>query len=328
MPSEKAPPPGNLPGVPKEDEKKEKKEGFSLFKNDKKKEPIAENSPEDDTPPETEKDEKKELEKNRARDFLIVAGVFVVIAGLYLFNVFLTSYEKSEEISEGPSEEVLTKNPEFSFYRGWISLDAQTAGDAIYPGREYITISINRENLSYLYISDWSLVNSQGERFSLGEASYVPLRGKVNDKNDIIVNAGDLVVVNSGASPIGVSFRENICSGYFEQFQNFSPPIKRSCPDFEDRVEEIGDVCEAYVEAIPECESVVDPLPAYLSGQCARFIQTEITYNSCVETFRDSPGFKGNIWRIYLDEETQIWPEDGTITLLDSKGRVVDQEEY
>lgn len=319
MPSKNTPP-GNLPGFPKENQEDttERKEILgNTTRGDAK---TTKESSHDDL--------KSYIENARTRDLLIVLLVFVLLVGVYIFSTLIIGPKNPQE---DPFVNAGVDIPSYqlpSQFQGEISLNNGSAGDAIYPSREYVTITINKENLSYLYLTDWSLLTPDGKRHFLGKASYIPLQGEVNDVNDVIVNAGDVIVVSSGDSPIGVSFRQNTCSGYLEQFQNFFPPIQRQCPNFEGRIDDLGRTCRAYILALPECEAVVDPLPDYLSPVCKRFIQRQVTYNACVATYRGSPGFKGNVWRIFLDEDTQIWPATGTITLLDSKGRVVDQVEY
>lgn len=298
------PPPPNLPGMP---EKKEVEEKES--KN------------------ETSMNNEKQPMKKEVRDFLIIIAVFVLLVAAYFF---VSIVFPGDEVSGGGVEAVATDVEKPSPFLGEITLGSGTAGSAIYPSREYITITVERKGSSYLPLSNWSVRNAEGERFKLGRASYVPLRGEVNEENKIvIVGAGQTLVVSSGASPIGVSFQQNVCSGYLEQFQNFYPAIPQTCPDISKLTEDASEVCQAYIEEVPKCTAVIQPLPDYLSGTCKHFIHTKMSYNGCVETYRHAPRFSGSIWRVYLRQESQIWAgEDGTITLLDGKGRIVDKVSY
>lgn len=271
------------------------------------------------------------------RDLLIVGGIFVAVVLLYILNVFLLGDEVEPRGASQPTSDSaqISKTRPPSLYQGWIELASGTAGSARYPQREYVTIDIVQENLSYLFVSEWQLVGPNGERYELDEAAPTPKQNQPNEASPIVVEAGQKIIVSSGDSPIGVSFRQNACSGYLEQFQNFVPAIARSCPDPTERMpREIRngpfseDTCADYIESLPKCQALTEPPAGYLSPTCQQFVEDEISYNACVDTYKESPGFASKTWRVYLGEDNQIWKESGTITLLDGKGAVVDEITY
>lgn len=172
-------------------------------------------------------------------------------------------------------------------------------------------------------MTNWSVENSAGQRFSLGKASYLPLEGKTNTPQALVVNAGDTIIVSSGQSPLGVSFRQNACSGYLEQYRDFFPEIPQQCPA-PPRNSLLDNACQNYINQIPRCQQATAPMPNDISPSCQNFISTEINYNACVANSQDDPRFYSSIWRVYLNQNTEIWKEPhDSITLLDNDGKIV-----
>jgi hypothetical protein len=307
---------------------------------------------------------------NPQRDLFILLGIFAFVILLYILSTFFSGGNGQQNSEQNPQKQqqtiaaqqatsssssnfVVPKQngnsflglgslfsnghvalPEnttiLSFYHGWISLDKGTANTAIYPEREYITISIQKQNLSYLDISQWSLENSAGDRYYLGNASVLPIEGQPNKETPLIVNAGDEIIVSSGPSPIGLSFRQNSCSGYLEENHDFVPEIQRRCPRISTDVpSSFSQSCRSYVQNIPQCTTGSSPIPKNLSAGCQDFINANINYNACIRSNQDNADFLSNTYRIFLGQASEIWqqPHD-TITLRDKSGKIVDSISY
>jgi len=97
---------------------------------------------------------------------------------------------------------------------------------------------------------------------------------------------GDKALIATGRSPIGVSFKENICSGYIGNLQTFTPHLSTSCPTSEDMARNTGvdidTACTNALRAIPACTTYVRPAPEGVSESCAAFIQKSIRLCSCL----------------------------------------------
>ncbi|HEY4493546.1 MAG TPA: hypothetical protein VJB98_02920 [Candidatus Paceibacterota bacterium] len=100
-------------------------------------------------------------------------------------------------------------------------------------------------------------------KFILGGAANLPMQGIINEEGAIVLSKPGVVYVSQSESPIGVSFRENKCTGLLNDFQTFEPPLITSCAD-----------CRGESE-YPE-------------------------YNLCVEEHKTDPDFLLDTWRIYL----------------------------
>ena len=159
--------------------------------------------------------------------------------------------------------------------------------------------------------------------------------GAVNVEDVIALVAGERAIVATGISPVGVSFRENSCTGYLDQFQGFSPAMSRNCPSPEDilplteeNLRAYGEGCFDYIRELPACTTPLSP-PSYISGQCAAYLQNNLSYNGCMNMNRWRPSFAGDTWRIFLNARGELWGNShDVIRLLDSEARTVDVISY
>jgi hypothetical protein len=123
--------------------------------------------------------------------------------------------------------------------------------------------------------------------------------------------------------------------GYFEQYQDFTPSISRSCPRPLDELEEYYDgdlyndeACETYIKKVPRC-TLSSGIPPELTYSCRLVIQNYLHYNGCVRAHQHENDFFDNEWRIYLGRTGNLWREKReTIRLYDAEGKLVDQYSY
>jgi len=201
---------------------------------------------------------------------------------------------------------------------------------------EYLIIETDKNNTGRIGVSDWSIESIMtGEKIYIGKATYLPYSSKVNTLESIFLSPGEKIYLTTGRSPIGTSFRTNLCTGYFEQFQNFSPALKKECPLPEDEASFItvgpnsyNDECIDLVKDIPRCEINTKTLRAGLQYECQTYI-ANINYNNCVDIHKNEENFYKDEWRIYLNRETELWKNSReTLRLFDAEGKVVDTITY
>lgn len=243
--------------------------------------------------------------------------------GVDISNLVGSSSQQSSSQGASTVSEAQTFGGQ-SQYSSEISLTADGA-TASNPQQEYVTIQ--NVGQTTVDISGWSLQSAL-----TGARAYIPLGasffqlGELNAQTEIELDPGGVAIVTTGESPVGTSFRENICSGYLETLQQYTPPIETQCPSPSNaaaQASQYGQACADYVSSIPFCTFPQNP-PAGLSAQCQSFVQTQFSYNGCVAENQGDSDFSSNDWRVYLDVPRALWNDNhDTIRLLDSSGEVV-----
>src|SRR3989344_1838720 len=222
-------------------------------------------------------------------------------------------------------------------YRGKVVIQGVGNANENDPRLEYIELHASSANTAPIEIGGWSLQSAvRGTRFAIPPAARSFYMGVVNAVQNVSLDPDARAIVNSGMSPVGVSFKENICAGYLQQFQNFSPDLNRACPSPEDtlpltaeNLRTYGDGCIDYVRSLPRCTFPDKALPSDLSFACKSFIVNNLSYNGCVKMYQYKPEFFIDLWRIHLGYGRELWNDThDVIRLLDESGRTVDVLTY
>lgn len=221
-----------------------------------------------------------------------------------------------------------------SSHRGMVHL---SEGGATQSGAsEYLEIEAAYGNTAPISIAGWSLQSPlTGVRAYIPRGTNVFVLGDLNRQENISLNPDARAIVSSRASPIGTSFRENLCTGYLMSSQTFVPSLSRSCPPPSDalpltpeNLRTYGDACYDALQELPACTFPLS-LPSNLSANCSFFLKNTLSYNGCVQRYRKGSDFSLNTWRIYLNAGGELWRNShDVIRLLDAKGQVVDTITY
>jgi hypothetical protein len=204
------------------------------------------------------------------------------------------------------------------------------------PGNEYVEIAVNQNAGVPVDISGWSLTSdASGNGATIPKGTETPTSGTINAAQDIVLTPGTRALVISGQSPIGASFRENKCIGFFSTFQKFSPPLPQTCPAPADELAAFygGSVvrdpgCIEYVNTLSRCQVTLSP-PVTVSGTCQSFLVKYLNYNGCVDAHRKDANFAGDTWRVYLGRVSALWrTRHEVVRLLDTEGKTVDAFSY
>lgn len=239
-------------------------------------------------------------------------------------------------------------------YRGKISFSGGNPRE-IFAQDEYIRLRAGRGNEEDILITGWKIESVlTGVQVTIGGASPLPAIGNINSEPALRLPPGSEVILHSGRSPVGASFRVNRCTGYFNQYQPFNPDLPRECPSPVDEFDEFSgitakdiredarDICRAYIRRNTErCEidntadfdarnrfgeRVIDPP---LSSACQTFIRNDLTYPSCVANHIADEDFYSLEWHIYAGSFSELWRREGEVLrLLDQSGRTVDVWNY
>lgn len=223
-------------------------------------------------------------------------------------------------------------------YRGIVSLNHYVSGaGASDPSQESIEIYVSQSAGTPVDITGWTVQSeATGNSIVIPQGTETPSSGTINAAQDIVLTPGTKVAVVSGRSPIGASFRENKCIGYFSQFQKFSPALPQNCPSpttelssFYGESYYVRDAsCIDYVQTLSRCQAVLSP-PVTVSGSCQSFLVKYLNYNGCVHAHQSDADFLGNTWRVYLGRTNSMWrTQHEVVKLLDKTGKTVDAFSY
>lgn len=222
-------------------------------------------------------------------------------------------------------------------YRGTVSIVADISGvRGESANDEYVQISVTYDANASVDITGWMLESALS-----GSRAYIPsiaspfYMGAANTSQNAVIAPGGLAIVTTGASPVGASFRENICSGYLDQFQQFQPQLGNACPSpssvmplTEENLVRYGDACFDVVQNLSTCRFPQD-IPDTVNYACRAFITDALSHNGCVNRNHTKSAFETNRWRLFLGGQNEIWRNShDAIRLLDREGRTVDVYVY
>lgn len=206
---------------------------------------------------------------------------------------------KTESIVEGffekskKAEEIHTN----SLLAHKIYIDGVAGAEASKPEREYIRLVVDPKAAAAVQITGLSLQGTAFDgKITIPRGVSLHTAGATNKSQDIVLAPGERAIISSGVSPVGYSFRVNICSGYLNSSATYVPALRNECP------------------SNPSCKQ--NPLLG-------------MTYAACVDAHKSDDKFFANEWRVFLGQNVELWRNSSEIIkLVDSQGNVVDALTY
>ena len=222
--------------------------------------------------------------------------------------------------------ETIARNSEF---KGLVTL--RTGSLHTDASREYLQVIVDPSVKKSILLTGWQVKSAvTGKGATIGKGAPLPFTNQQNQEDPIFISGGDTVYVNTGRSPINISFRVNLCTGYFGQFQEYTPSLQNDCPRPSDEPlpqapNNFNDSCLDYLDNISSCQIQIQQLPQNIGPECASYITTKINYTSCVDAHKNDAGFYKKQWRVFLGQGISFWKNQReTIELIDNKGKIVD----
>lgn len=252
--------------------------------------------------------------------------------GISKDNVVKTQMEQNKTLDNVKD----TQNKSSKFKDKIIIEKRSTGPSKTSAEEEYIIISASRRNEEDISLNGWQLESIiSKKKVSIAGATPIFISGIINSEPPISLKSGERVIISTGRSPIGASFKVNKCAGYLEQFQDFSPSLYTNCPRPSDEFDRFANIpindftCEDIVDRMRSCEMPLNALPIGTTNECNEFISTNINYTGCVKNHKDDLDFMEDEWRVFLGRSDELWREKReTIQLLDNEGKVVDTYTY
>lgn len=216
-----------------------------------------------------------------------------------------------------PQNNPPSTSPNESVYKDTVTLYSSGAMNTN-PNQEYVDIYASSINKNKLPVTGWTLQNSKGDTFT------------ISSENGIFLNPGDILHVVTGLSPLGNNFRTNLCTGYFNQYHNFTPSLREECPrpETENGAQNLENSCYDFLKNLPRCRQPLD-IAGKVNTICQNYINEELNYSRCVAIHQNDKDFYKNEWYIYLGRPSEVWKsERETITLRDQSGKIVISTTY
>lgn len=207
------------------------------------------------------------------------------------------------------------------------------------PDKEYVTLSTSKSFPSGTDITGMVLKSlASGQTVEIGQAVALPYANTINTSHDILLDPGDKAYIVTGHSPVGYSFHLNICTGYFEQFQSFTPSLPKNCPLLKDEPlplapNQLSDTCLNEINSWARCKTPTSYSNTGGNDQtydCQMFFQNHTGYQNCVNLHQsDSDFYSPAVWQVYLSRSQSVWKSEREIIwLMDSHGRFISQYSY
>lgn len=203
------------------------------------------------------------------------------------------------------------------------------------PSKEYVTFTLSPSYKGKVLISGFEIKSvATGNGTIIPKGVDLPFAGQINYESPIFIDPGDKVIIVTGNSPTGYSFKLNKCTGYFEQFQEFTPRLQEDCPSASDYNVSLvpgyfNDACVEYLESVPRCQMPLNDIPLNLQSECRSFVDEKLNYKSCVDDHKNDKDFYKKEWRIYLGRNQKLWKDRREIIkLLDLNKETVGTATY
>lgn len=210
-------------------------------------------------------------------------------------------------------------------------ISISTSGRDNNLNEEYVRLRISSSFNDKVPVTGLTLYSPlTGKSAVIGPAVEIPRVGKPNQPVTVMASPGDTIYVLTGTSPLGISFRTNLCTGYLAQYQTFEPSLREECPAGDDEAKflqvesALGNACMEKLDDLPRCEIIPE---SKITGDtnCSNFATSNLNYNACVSNHFGDTEFPGTEWRVYLNATTELWRnDDDIIELLDANNKIID----
>ncbi|MBI4224815.1 MAG: peptidoglycan-binding protein [Candidatus Sungbacteria bacterium] len=212
-------------------------------------------------------------------------------------------------------------------YKGKIFFDWVQSGGEVQDERMSVT---NRTDIETILVSGFSITTEHGQNyvvplgFGLPGFSAAPL-------DPIVLRPHERVIISVGRQSKNMNFRENMCTGYFDETAQFSPGLSHRCPATDTRtLHNLSDQCVRVISGIGGCRT--GPLPEFVDPtrpECMEYIAQNFNYAGCVANYKSRPDFYNDQWLVWMQRTVPFFNKRfETVTLKDREGRVVDEYKY
>lgn len=214
--------------------------------------------------------------------------------------------------------------PSDSPYRGRIAIaSVQWFGAADFQN---IIIS-NRARDESISITGFTIDTTHGQSYMIPVGFALP--GLTPAPSDpIVLRPGEYAQISAGRQERQMNFRQNLCTGYFDETSKFNPSLTHQCPTPDTRsLRHLSQACANAIQNTPACRMGVPP--QFTEQECSSYMTKNLNYVGCVANYRGRTDFYSDSWLVWMQRKEPFFHQRfDTVTLKDPQGRVVDTFDY
>ena len=196
------------------------------------------------------------------------------------------------------------------------------------PEEEIIEIE-NTDSLKSINITGWTIENSLGNRLQIPKAYGLP--GLPNSSLDyLILTPYARALISIGAQDRQMNFRENICTGYFDENYDFRPSLSHNCPTPDaSKISHLNDSCLRLIDSTSACRTAKPESYLEINNACSEYLSANLNYAGCVKNYGNRSDFYLDRWLVWLQRKEEFFRNvHDSITLKDQFGKFVDKADY
>ena len=211
-------------------------------------------------------------------------------------------------------------------YRGKIVISYLWGGASKASG-EYMILE-NKSEKDTISVTGFSVENSLGNSFTIPKASALPGFSAAPNSDFVTLRPRDRVTIFMGKQERGLNFRENLCTGYFDESSDFPLSLDHSCPRPDIPLKyHFTDRCFNLIESAGACR--IGRVDQFVEPACANFITDHLNYTGCVRDNRDRPDFYLRRWLVWMQRDEEFFHNRReSVVLKDTQGKIVDEYNY
>ncbi|KKQ81591.1 MAG: hypothetical protein UT05_C0012G0002 [Parcubacteria group bacterium GW2011_GWF2_38_76] len=216
-------------------------------------------------------------------------------------------------------------DPNQSKYLNKIKISSISAGSSDVKNESIIISNISQKD--DISITGFLIETYERETFKIPKGYELPgLTSSI--EGNIILRPGDRATIYVGSQERKMNFRENLCTGYFDQFSDFNGKLTHSCPKIDiSKMLIFSANCFNVLNAIPKCRMFDSK--NIVENECNEFATTHYSYVGCVNDFKTRTDFYSKKWLVWMQRGIEFFRNDrGLVILKDTEGKTVSEYQY
>lgn len=210
-------------------------------------------------------------------------------------------------------------------YRGKIFISS-VSGAGETPEFESVVLE-NRSQKEKVSLTGFSIENSRGERFIIPPGYDLP-GFSAPAQDQILLKPGERVTINAGKQDRRMDFRQNLCTGYFDETSRFTPALSHQCPRSDARrLTNLSDRCLRIIDATASCRQPT--FEGFVDSDCSAYLNENLNYAGCVRNYRSREDFYSKEWLVWMQRPAEFLRNvHDKVILRDPQGKIADEYSY